>query len=303
MRLFFASDFHGSDVCFKKFLRARKFYAADVLMLGGDLCAKSVAWVKESEHGWEVKLGNRLIQLKDSKSLEKCKVTLANQGYLVRAGDTFENDSAMRASIEIGLQSQLERWYELAKRESPADPIYFVPGNDDPLYLDKIFEFPFINLHAKQTDLTDQIAVLGLGGSTPTPWNTEREYSETQFEGFIAHAHDARLNNRKLIFLLHCPPYGSGLDLAPALQKDFSYELHLGMPRPIPVGSMAIRTAITELKPILALSGHVHESRGYTRLGSTLCINPGSTFWTGRLQGCIVDLSDSSVSDFRLTEG
>ena len=34
LRIFFATDVHGSDVCFRKFLAAAKVYEADVLLLG-----------------------------------------------------------------------------------------------------------------------------------------------------------------------------------------------------------------------------------------------------------------------------
>ena len=35
--LFFATDLHGSEVCFRKFVNAARFYNADVLVLGGDI--------------------------------------------------------------------------------------------------------------------------------------------------------------------------------------------------------------------------------------------------------------------------
>ncbi|HEY2771688.1 MAG TPA: hypothetical protein VGI87_14025, partial [Solirubrobacteraceae bacterium] len=40
--LFFATDVHGSEVCFKKFVSAAAFYGADLLVLGGDLTGKLV---------------------------------------------------------------------------------------------------------------------------------------------------------------------------------------------------------------------------------------------------------------------
>src|SRR5258708_35058043 len=40
--VFFASDLHGSEVCFKKFVAAAKVYGADILLLGGDISAKIV---------------------------------------------------------------------------------------------------------------------------------------------------------------------------------------------------------------------------------------------------------------------
>ena len=35
-RLFFCTDLHGSEVCFRKFLSASKVYKADVVIMGGD---------------------------------------------------------------------------------------------------------------------------------------------------------------------------------------------------------------------------------------------------------------------------
>ena len=42
LRIFFATDVHGSDVCFRKFLAAAKVYEADVLLLGGDFAGKGL---------------------------------------------------------------------------------------------------------------------------------------------------------------------------------------------------------------------------------------------------------------------
>ncbi len=36
LRIYFATDLHGSEVCFRKFLAAAGVYEADVIILGGD---------------------------------------------------------------------------------------------------------------------------------------------------------------------------------------------------------------------------------------------------------------------------
>ena len=41
-KIFFATDIHGSDICWSKFLNAGKFYEADQLILGGDMTGKAV---------------------------------------------------------------------------------------------------------------------------------------------------------------------------------------------------------------------------------------------------------------------
>ena len=38
--IFYVADIHGSDVCFRKWLNAGRFYGADVLVIGGDLTGK-----------------------------------------------------------------------------------------------------------------------------------------------------------------------------------------------------------------------------------------------------------------------
>jgi Icc-related predicted phosphoesterase len=61
--------------------------------------------------------------------------------------------------------------------------------------------------------------------------------------------------------------------------------------------------AIQRYQPLLSLHGHIHESRGVQRLGRTLCINPGSAYSEGVLQGCIVDLDDGKVARYALLTG
>src|SRR6266436_60705 len=51
LRIFFATDVHGSDVCFRKFLAAAKVYEADVLLLGGDFAGKGLVPVLRNGDG------------------------------------------------------------------------------------------------------------------------------------------------------------------------------------------------------------------------------------------------------------
>ena len=105
----------------------------------------------------------------------------------------------------------------------------------------------------------------------------------------------------RVILNLHCPPYASGLDDAPGLNADMTPK-HGGH-APEPVGSKAVRTAIKETKPALSLHGHIHEARGHTRIGDTLCINPGSAYEQGELLGAVIELSGKKVKKFVLTSG
>jgi Icc-related predicted phosphoesterase len=70
------------------------------------------------------------------------------------------------------------------------------------------------------------------------------------------------------------------------------------------VGSTAVRAVIERYQPALSLHGHIHEARGTTRLGRTLCINPGSSYEQGQLLGAVIDVDGKKkVKKFVLTSG
>jgi Icc-related predicted phosphoesterase len=71
----------------------------------------------------------------------------------------------------------------------------------------------------------------------------------------------------------------------------------------IGAGSESVHTAIKTYQPLLDLCGHVHESRGTTKIGRTLVINPGSEYSEGILRGVIVNIADKKVLSWQLTSG
>lgn len=69
------------------------------------------------------------------------------------------------------------------------------------------------------------------------------------------------------------------------------------------VGSTAVRHVIERHQPPLALHGHIHESRGAVRLGSTVCINPGSEYHDGVLAGALIEFDARGIRRYQLTSG
>ncbi|MGC8606927.1 MAG: metallophosphoesterase family protein [Vulcanisaeta sp.] len=67
----------------------------------------------------------------------------------------------------------------------------------------------------------------------------------------------------RLILVSHYPPYGTNVDKAWNGAN---------------IGSKSVRKLIEEVKPLAVLCGHVHESRGVDRIGSTVIVNPGPLF-------------------------
>lgn len=312
MRIFFATDLHGSELCFKKFIRARDFYGVDALFLGGDYSSKSIAICVKRRGSWSVELPSERIVLSSIEAVRRFRSDFEKSGALTAMVSDDEwkeiaTDRAGQAALfERALLAQLTQWAALARDLllNSGVSVYQIPGNDDPYYSDAVFsQPPFVPLDRRHVLIEDQLAVLGLGGSNPTPWHTVREYEDRELEAAIVNSAQSDLSHYPLILFAHPPPLSSGLDDAPALRQDLSYDMVAGVPLRTPVGSEAVRRAINNLQPILGLFGHVHEARGYNRIGRTLCVNPGSVYATGRLLGCTVTIADGKVLDFQFTEG
>jgi Icc-related predicted phosphoesterase len=106
------------------------------------------------------------------------------------------------------------------------------------------------------------------------------------------------------IFNLHCPPYNTQLDVAPELDATLKPIVNSGGGiNMIHVGSVAVREAIEKHKPLLGIHGHIHESRGFAKIGRTLCLNPGSEYGEGILRGAIINLDDKGIKSHLLTQG
>jgi uncharacterized protein len=310
LRVFFVSDIHGSEVCFRKFLAAAKVYEPDVLLLGGDFAGKAIVPVLER--------GDELSTLFDGQEstipvsgYEQLAADITKRGfYPVRMSDAeFGRLSADPKALEelfraqISLQAQ--RWCDLAaERLDPKVRIIITPGNDDPWEADTVFdssdrvEFPSL-----KTCELGPFTMASVGIVPTTPWNTERECSEEELAKRIDEILEP-VADAKLIMNFHCPPYGSTLDDAPELDSTLKPVIRGGRPSIVPVGSHAVRDAIKKYQPGVALHGHIHESRGVQKIGRTLCINPGSDYSSGVLRGAVVDLAeDGTCLDFLLTTG
>ena len=311
MRFFFATDIHGSDLCFKKFLRAADFYGVDALLLGGDYSSKSLVVYISSKNGWQAKVGDESIQLSTRSELENFQKSFSNTGHLLIELDQHQfelfqtTEQSRERFFELAQRERLSRWTGMAAEQlsKRSIPVYHIPGNDEPLYCDEFFnEAPFIPIHRRHIRVQDDLTLLGVGGSNPTPWHTPREFQENEIEAIIESSISDSLSGIPMIFFGHVPPFKSGLDNAPALNPDLSYQLVLGSHKKQPVGSVAIRHAIEQLQPLVGLFGHIHESQGEIRIGKTICVNPGSAYYNGRLQGCVITIRHKEAS-VQFTEG
>jgi len=310
LRIFFATDVHGSERCFRKFLAAAEVYRADVLLLGGDVAGKGLIPVVRHNRSVSAEVHGQRVTVPEAQA-DRLSADINLLGfYPVRMepdevealNDSEELDRLFRREIV----AQLTRWCELAaERLAPAVRCIITPGNDDPLEIDAVLAAaPRIESPERQLCDLGPVTLASLGDVTPTPWHTEREYSEEQLAERISAMMDQLPEGRPSVINFHCPPYSSGLDTAAELDAQLRPVLRGGRPSFVPVGSTAVREAIKRYQPTVALHGHIHESRGAQKIGSTLCINPGSDYTADVLRGAIVDIAaDGSCHDFLLTTG
>jgi uncharacterized protein len=297
MRIFFATDIHGSEVCWRKFLNAGKFHQADVLVMGGDMTGKAMVPITGSGDTWRVTIQEQETPIAGEAELVAMEKRIADRGYYpIRLSPdemaAWQADPALvDARFKAEMLGQVERWMALADERLAGTGIRCVvsPANDDIFELDPIIDRArLVDLGESNTIQLDGFTMVSTGWANPTPWNTFRELPEDKLreriDGLLADVPD----RKRAIFNFHAPPYGSNLDNAPKLDADMKYVS--GGQALIPVGSHAIRDAILEYGPVLSLHGHIHEGRGAVKLGRTLAVNPGSTYEDGVLQAAIVDL-------------
>ena len=312
MNLFFATDVHGSEICWKKFINAGKFYDAQVLILGGDMTGKAIVPIIAQGGGkHKVTLLDQETILETKEDVDRMVLTIQNRGYYPYITDPDEVQSISSTperSDELFQKEALAtvaRWMEYAdgKLEGTGMRCYVCPGNDD------MFEIDALIQQSKNVELAEGTIIhldehhemLNSGWTTPTPWKTPREESEDQLRQRIQVMIDSLKNVKNSVFNLHNPPYGSGLDEAPELTADLR-PAYAGRSL-VPVGSHAVLELIDRYQPLLALHGHVHEGKGTRKYKRTLCVNPGSMYEQGMLHGAVIELKPDKVGNYVLTTG
>ena len=70
MKIFFATDIHGSEVCWRKFLNSAAFYKADMVVLGGDVTGKAMVPIVAHTGYWQVTLRGETLRLETRDELD-----------------------------------------------------------------------------------------------------------------------------------------------------------------------------------------------------------------------------------------
>ncbi len=311
LRIYFATDVHGSDRCFRKFLAAADSYDADVLVLGGDIAGKGLVPIRSHNGTLSAKVRGEPVTVPRAEE-DRLRAEINRLGfYSIVAGDTdmerLEAEPAfLDAAFESAIVDQIHGWCRLAEDRLKARVRCIItPGNDDPRAIDAVLKSE-PRIESPEGEICDlgPVMMASCGDVTPTPWNTEREYSEEELGNRLEEILEQAPAGRKMVVNFHCPPYGSGLDFAAELDAQLRPVIRGGRPSIVPVGSKAVRDVIKRHQPVVGLHGHIHESRAAQKIGSSMCLNPGSDYTADVLRGAIVDFAeDGSYIDFLFTAG
>jgi Icc-related predicted phosphoesterase len=313
LKLYFATDLHGSSKCFRKFLNAGPAYGGDVLVLGGDLAGKAIQGIVRGSGGmWHARFIGTDYDVSEGAELEELEKLIEDHGYYPYRAEPGElearkADGTLDALFLELMRTRLRSWMTLAdeRLRAKGTPLFVMLGNDDPIELRSVLEEAPWATHAegKVLPLGDEHELISWGYSNLTPFKSHREQPEPALAASLEEMIVRLREPARAVFNFHVPPIASGLDDAPVLDETLTVQTTLGQVRFAPAGSTAVREAIERVQPLLGLHGHIHEATGMRRIGRTIAINPGSDYSTGALNGVLVTLERDKVASHQLVRG
>jgi Icc-related predicted phosphoesterase len=318
-RLFFATDIHGSEPTFRKFINAGKFYNVDVLVMGGDITGKMlIPIISLGNNTYRATLQSKVYNLQKD-DLPDFMNRLAKLGF-------YSNEMSEREYAELSAHPEqvnrlylekanerLTSWIRWAEEKLAGTNLrcYVTGGNDDAKEvvdtLNREAKDRVMACEEKLVTMSEEgHTMVSLGYSNPTPWKTPREIEEPELVQRINAVFQGIETCEKVIFNMHVPPVDSTLDTCPQLDTSTDPPTVItsgGEPVLFGAGSQAVRDAIEHYQPLLSLHGHIHESRNVTKIGRTTAVNPGSEYGEGVLRGIIVSIAGDKVESTQMTSG
>jgi Icc-related predicted phosphoesterase len=311
--LFFATDIHGSETCFRKFLNAGLAYKAEVLIMGGDMTGKMlVPLVAHADNKFDFQWLGASYTLVEAELPDYEKQIRMSGCYPYRTTpeemeELEEDPLKLKRLFAKTMRDTVAQWLALAEERlaKTGTECYITPGNDDVLDIDEAFKGAHYvkDPEGQLIVVKGEYEMIASGYANHTPWNSPREMEEEALLAFIQGMAKKLTDPHKAIFNFHCPPFDSGLDTAPKIDKTLKPVTGITGVEMTAVGSTAVAQVIKDYQPLLGLHGHVHESRAAIKIGKTLCVNPGSEYSEGILRGCLIWLDKGKIRDYMLTSG
>jgi len=310
---FYASDIHGSDMLWRKFINAARFYGVEVLIMGGDLAGKAVVPIvrRETSYYAPAVAGERAFTEDQLPALERRIRDLGQYPYQTtedKLAAVHHDRSTIDALFLQIMIETLERWLRLAEERlhGTGVQLYVMLGNDDePALREILARSPLVvDPEDRIVELGEGFQMLSCGFANPTPWHSPREMPEEELQRHLENLAGQLMEPSRSIFNLHVPPIHTPIDTAPVVDENLSPVIQGSSILMGPGGSKAVRAVIEQYQPLLALHGHIHESRGTVKIGKTVCINPGSAYGEGVLHGALFELDRrKGLKRYQLTSG
>jgi len=134
-------------------------------------------------------------------------------------------------------------------------------GNMDTPAVERVLVERKLNVHNEVADLGGGVCLAAVGYSTPTPFGTPSEVSESQVCQWTHDVLEAAGGFAQVILMVHTPPRGDVVDRLPSGAH---------------VGSPGVRALIEKYQPAIVVTGHIHEGAGEERIGRSHVLNPGA---------------------------
>ncbi len=302
------SDLHAANRAYRKLLNAIKMnvYEARVVLIAGDLTGKAIVPLIAQGNGrYHASFLDQQYDVETEAELQELERTISDVGYYPHRTDQDEI-AALQADPDLMhdlfRRKMIERvgeWVALAEERIGQSGVqfYMMPGNDDDFGIDEQIAHSsyVINPVGRTIRLDEYHELISFDYANPTPWQTPREWSEEEYYNRIKERAAGLRDVRRAVFMIHVPPYDSGLDTAPELDKNLRPKVTMGDVLRIPVGSTGVRRALQELQPMVSIHGHVHEAPGQSKIGRTVCFNAGSEANQGILRGFVLDLGKDKL--------
>jgi len=311
-KILFATDMHGSEGAWRKFLNASTMLKVDVAICGGDLTGKMIVPIIERSGGkYSYYLMGRTSTI-DSKELEKAFRDVRGIGYYPHLTSESEYEEMRKNPAKVDeafhkvMTTTLKNWFDLIRQKVPSETQVIVcPGNDDRTLVDDIIKDhkDVMNAEGKVISIDEKHEMTSTGWVNPSPWKTAREEEDDKLEVRLEEYISQLKDPNSAIFNFHAPPFESKLDEAPLLDKDLNPIIQGGSVVMVPVGSKAVRKMIEKYQPLIGLHGHIHESSGSIKIGRTYCVNPGSEYAEAILRAFLIELKGNEILRLQRIEG
>ena len=181
--------------------------------------------------------------------------------------DTLSKIPEMEAAAGIIVSGDLTNFGDVPQAEKVMsvlqtykESLYAQIGNLDKKEVSLWLQEKGWNIHAMVRDLAAGVVLVGVGGSTPTPFGTPGEFPESTYTKWLDVAAQQVDNASQVLLVSHNPPKDTVCDC---------------LPNGMHVGSEAVRAFIEKVQPAICICGHIHEAKGEDTIGATRIINPG----------------------------